>query len=54
MITLLSVILATAFPRQLQPLVSSGEAIAAVLLSYFFASVGDCLLSFQQPFEMSP
>lgn len=41
MITLFSVLLATAVPRLLEPLVSSGEGIAAVLLSFFFAAVGE-------------
>ena len=40
MITLLSVLLATIVPKQLEPLVSSGEGIAAILLSLFFAAVG--------------
>ena len=40
MITLLSVLLATIIPQQLEPLVSSGEGIAAILLSLFFAAVG--------------
>lgn len=40
MITLLSVLLATVIPKQLEPLVSSGEGIAAILLSFFFAAVG--------------
>lgn len=40
MITLLSVVLATLIPKQLEPLVSSGEGIAAILLSLFFAAVG--------------
>ena len=39
-VTLLSVVLATLFPRQLESLVSSGEAIASILLSIFFATVG--------------
>ena len=40
MITLLSVVLATLIPKQLEPLASSGEGIAAILLSLFFAAVG--------------
>lgn len=40
MITLYSVLLATIAPKQLEPLVSSGEGIASVLLSLFFAAVG--------------
>lgn len=40
MITLLSVFLATIFPGRLQPLVASGEALASILLAFFFAAVG--------------
>ena len=40
MITLLSVLLATLVPQQLQCLVESGEAIASILLAIFFAAVG--------------
>ena len=32
--------LATAFPRQLAPLVASGEGLAAILMQVFFAAVG--------------
>lgn len=40
-ITFLSVILATLLPKQLTPLATSGEAIAAILLALFFAAVGE-------------
>ena len=33
---------ATAVPKLIDPLVPSGEALAAVLLQLFFAAVGSC------------
>lgn len=39
-ITALTVMLATAFPERLKPLVSSGEGLAAILMQIFFAAVG--------------
>ena len=40
-ITLITVLLATLFPGQLKPLAASGEGLAAIILSYFFAAVGE-------------
>jgi uncharacterized membrane protein len=39
-ITALTVMLATAFPERLKPLVSSGEGLAGILMQIFFAAVG--------------
>ncbi|KAK9835862.1 hypothetical protein WJX74_009704 [Apatococcus lobatus] len=39
-ITALSVVLATLIPNLLQPLVASGEGLAAIIMSLFFATVG--------------
>jgi len=39
-ITLLAVLLATAIPAALRPIVSSGEGLAALIMQVFFATVG--------------
>ncbi|CAG9462431.1 unnamed protein product, partial [Pedinophyceae sp. YPF-701] len=39
-VTAIAVALATLFPSKLAPLVASGEALAAILMQYFFVAIG--------------